>query len=116
VTDPRHEIRPWGQFWVLDDGEHAKVKRIEIAPGKRLSYQRHRRRAEHWFVVRGRARITLDEREHLRGAGEDFDVPSGGWHRVENVGGEPLVLIEVQTGDYFGEDDIERRADDFGRA
>lgn len=116
MPDPLHEVRPWGQFWVLDDGERCKVKRIEITPGKRLSYQRHRRRAEHWYIVAGRARVTLDDVVHERGVGDTIEVPRGGWHRVENPGREPLVFIEVQTGDYFGEDDIERREDDFGRA
>jgi mannose-6-phosphate isomerase-like protein (cupin superfamily) len=115
MADPKHEVRPWGEFWVLDDGELAKVKRLEIRPGKRLSYQRHRHRDEHWYFVRGRARVTLDDREHLRGPGDTFDVPRGGWHRIENVGDEPVVFIEVQTGTYFGEDDIERKQDDFGR-
>jgi mannose-6-phosphate isomerase len=115
-ADPPHEVRPWGEFWVLEDAERYKVKRIDVAPGKRLSYQRHGRRAEHWFFVRGRARVTLDDVEHLRGPGESIDVPRGGWHRVENAGSEVVTFIEVQTGDYFGEDDIERAADDFGRA
>lgn len=115
MSDPHHEVRPWGQFWVLDDGELAKVKRLEVRPGQRLSYQRHRQRDEHWFIVRGRARITLDDIEHLRGPGQTFDVPRGGWHRIENVGAESLVFVEVQTGAYFGEDDIERKQDDFGR-
>jgi mannose-6-phosphate isomerase len=116
MTDPAHEVRPWGQFWVLESAPGHKVKRIEIAPRKRLSYQRHRRRSEHWFFVAGRARIVLDDVDHAREAGQTFDVPRGAWHRVENVGAGPLVFIEIQTGDYFGEDDIERRADDFGRA
>lgn len=101
---------------MLDDGPAAKVKRLEIHPGKRLSYQRHRHRAEHWFFVSGHARITLDDVLHERGAGDTFDIPRGGWHRIENIGDEPVVFIEVQTGSYFGEDDIERKADDFGRA
>ena len=116
MPDPKHEVRPWGEFWVLDDGEEAKVKRLLIHPGKRLSYQRHRHRAEHWFFVRGNARVTLDDVEHSVGAGQSFDVPCGGWHRIQNVGSEPVVFIEVQTGTYFGEDDIERKDDDFGRA
>jgi len=96
--------RPWGSFTVLDEEmpDH-KVKRIVVAPGKRLSYQRHAKRAEHWFVVSGTA----------TGASVDFGV--GVAHRCENRGTVPVVFIEVQTGTYFGEDDIERIEDDFGR-
>ena len=111
------EERPWGSFTILDEGENYKVKRLEILPGKRLSYQRHSRRSEHWFVVRGTAKVTLNDTEILVGTGEALDVPLGAAHRIENPpDSEKLVLIETQTGDYFGEDDIERLDDDFGRA
>lgn len=111
-----HETRPWGSFTVIDHGEKYKVKRIEVLPGKRLSYQRHSRRAEHWFVVAGIAKVTLNGQEFLVKAGEAFDIPIGSAHRVENSEtGSDLVFIETQTGDYFGEDDIERIEDDFGR-
>ncbi len=111
-----HDERPWGSYTVLDDGavDH-KVKRIEVIPGKRLSYQRHARRAEHWFVVNGSALVTLDGSEHRLGPGQAIDIPRGSAHRIANVGAEPLVFIEVQHGDYFGEDDIVRLEDDFGR-
>ena len=117
IIDPAlHEERPWGSFTILDEGENYKVKRLEVLPGKRLSYQRHSRRSEHWFVVRGTAKVTLNDSEILVSAGEAIDVPVGTAHRIENdPGGEKLVLIETQTGDYFGEDDIERLDDDFGR-
>ncbi|MGI8467301.1 MAG: phosphomannose isomerase type II C-terminal cupin domain [Pyrinomonadaceae bacterium] len=108
--------RPWGNYAVLDEGENYKVKRIEVLPKKRLSYQRHTRRAEHWFVVRGIAKVTLNDREILVKSGESVDIPRGAKHRVENSGEELLIFIETQTGDYFGEDDIERFDDDFGRA
>jgi len=110
------EERPWGSFTILDEGENYKVKRLEVLPGKRLSYQRHSRRAEHWFVVRGTAKVTLNDEEILVEAGKALDIPTGAAHRIENSeGSENLVIIETQTGDYFGEDDIERLDDDFGR-
>lgn len=108
--------RPWGSYTVLDEGENYKVKRIEVLPKKRLSYQNHKRRAEHWFVICGTAKVTLNGREILVKAGESVDIPLGAKHRVENAEEELLVFIETQTGDYFGEDDIERFDDDFGRA
>jgi mannose-6-phosphate isomerase len=111
-----HEERPWGSYTVLDDGADCKVKRIVVTPGKRLSYQRHRLRAEHWYVVRGLATVTLDGRDRSLGPGEAVDIPIGTAHRVANQGGEELVFIEVQRGSYFGEDDIERLQDDYGRA
>jgi mannose-6-phosphate isomerase-like protein (cupin superfamily) len=109
------EDRPWGSYTVLDDQPHAKVKRIEVAPGMRLSYQRHAKRAEHWFVVAGRGTVTLNGTIRHLGAGDAVDIPTGAAHRVENAGDEPLVFVEVQTGTYFGEDDIERLEDDYGR-
>lgn len=113
---PNAEERPWGSFTILDEGENYKVKRLEVLPGKRLSYQRHSRRSEHWFVVHGTAKVTLNDREILVRTGEALDVPVGHAHRIENLpDSEKLVLIETQTGDYFGEDDIERLDDDFGR-
>jgi len=109
--------RPWGSYTVLDEGENYKVKRIEVLPGKRLSYQRHSRRAEHWFVVSGTAKVTLDDNEILVAQGAAIDIGKGSAHRVENPdASQLLVFIETQTGDYLGEDDIERLEDDFGRA
>ena len=111
-----HEDRPWGSFTVLSDARDSKVKRIVVAPGQRLSYQRHALRAEHWFVLSGRAVVTLDGVDREVGAGQAVDVPLGTAHRIANPGDEPVVFIEVQTGTYFGEDDIERLEDDYGRA
>jgi len=113
-TDDTH--RPWGYYEVLSDADDHKVKRITVYPGKRLSLQRHQRRAEHWFIVRGTALVTVDEREIEVPEGGSIDIGRGVKHRVENVGGEELRFIEVQRGDYFGEDDIERLEDDYGRA
>lgn len=107
--------RPWGNYTVLDEGENYKVKRIEVLSNKRLSYQRHFRRAEHWFIVCGTAKVTLNDREILIKSGEAIDIPLGAKHRVENPADDLLIFIETQTGDYFGEDDIERFEDDFGR-
>lgn len=107
--------RPWGGYTVLDDADDCKVKRITVTPGKRLSYQQHARRAEHWLVVSGRATVTLDGEEIDLAAGDAIDIPRGAAHRVANNGAEPLVFVEVQLGDYFGEDDIVRLDDDYGR-
>jgi mannose-6-phosphate isomerase-like protein (cupin superfamily) len=109
--------RPWGNYTVLDDtaNDH-KVKRIVVAPGQRLSYQSHEKRSEHWFVVSGVATVVLDDTEHVVAAGESIDVPVGTKHRCENRGSDPVVFIEVQHGTYFGEDDIVRYSDDYGRA
>jgi mannose-6-phosphate isomerase len=115
-TSPRFDRRPWGTFTVLDEGEGYKVKRIEVLAGKRLSYQRHSRRAEHWMVVGGVGKITLDGRELTLRTGETVDIPVGAAHRVENPGTELLVFIEIQRGDYLGEDDIVRLQDDFNRS
>lgn len=107
--------RPWGHYEVLLDEPTYKVKRIVVAPGKRLSLQRHGRRQEHWFFVQGEGLVTVgDEQLPVRGANA-VDIPRGAAHRVHNPGREPLVFIEVQTGAYFGEDDIERLEDDYGR-
>lgn len=112
---PKFDRRPWGTFTVLDEGDGFKVKRIEVLPGKRLSYQKHSQRAEHWFVVSGVAKVTLDDQEITVMAGEAIDIKIGSAHRVENPGEQLLVFIEVQRGRYLGEDDIVRLQDDFGR-
>jgi mannose-6-phosphate isomerase-like protein (cupin superfamily) len=109
------DVRPWGHFVVIDDSRTHKVKRIVVHPGKRLSYQRHAQRSEHWFVVAGQGTVTLDGETSLVGAGSAVDVPVGAAHRIENSGIVDLVFIEVQQGEYFGEDDIVRIEDDFGR-
>ena len=92
------------------------MKRFLVRPGKRLSLQRHRHRAEHWNLVRGEAVVTREGETIRMGAGDSLDIPRGAVHRIENVGREDVVVIEVQTGSYVGEDDIERLEDDFGRS
>jgi len=110
------ETRPWGEFVILDDGPLAKVKRITVEPGQRLSYQLHHQRSEIWVVVAGVATVTIDDHDHHIGPGEVISIPVGTKHRVRNDGDAPVVFIEVQTGSYFGEDDIVRLEDDYGRA
>lgn len=116
MDTPLHERRPWGEFHVLVDDPRFKVKRIDVLAGKRLSYQRHRQRCEHWTVVAGKARVTLEGKIVDLVEGGSIEIPQGAAHRVENPGPDPLTFIEVQRGSYFGEDDIERLSDDFGRA
>ena len=115
-THPLEDHRPWGFFKVLSDADDHKVKQITVYPGKRLSYQRHRRRSEHWHVVAGNPVVTLDGRDIPLVPGKSVDIGTGEAHRVANPGTEDVVFIEVQRGDYFGEDDIERLEDDFGRS
>ena len=110
------DSRPWGSYTVLEEDRGFKVKRIEVLPGKRLSYQKHAQRAEHWFVVEGTAKVTLDGEEITVRAGEAIDIPIGAAHRVENSDEGNLVFIEVQRGSYLGEDDIVRLQDDYGRS
>ena len=116
AESPLFDRRPWGTFTVLDEGRGYKVKRIEVLAGKRLSYQRHARRAEHWMVVAGSATVTLDGREITLAAGDTVDIPTGAAHRIANPGEETLVFIEIQRGDYLGEDDITRLEDDYNRS
>jgi mannose-6-phosphate isomerase-like protein (cupin superfamily) len=108
--------RPWGYYLVLHEDAGYKVKQFVVRPGSRLSLQRHRRRAEHWQVVRGEASVTCGKEVVRLLPGESIDIPLGALHRVENVGRVDLVVIEVQRGEYVGEDDIERFEDDYGRA
>ena len=107
--------RPWGYYEVLSNASDHKVKRIVVEPKGRLSLQRHKLRNEHWFVVSGNGLAVIEDREFPLRAGSAIDILSQARHRVENCSTENLVIIEVQTGDYFGEDDIERFADDYDR-
>jgi mannose-6-phosphate isomerase len=110
------ERRPWGSYTILEERERYKVKRIEVLPQSRLSYQRHEKRSEHWVLVEGEALVTLEGKEVRLSPGGSIDIPRMAAHRILNPGKGPLVFIEVQTGDSFGEDDIIRLEDDFGRA
>jgi mannose-6-phosphate isomerase len=110
------EARPWGSWQVLDIGHGYKVKRIHVQPHRRLSYQTHAYRSEHWVVVFGMATCTIDDRVFVAGPGNSVDVPQGAAHRLANEGDEELVVLEVQRGGYTGEDDIFRLEDDYGRS
>jgi mannose-6-phosphate isomerase-like protein (cupin superfamily) len=109
------EDRPWGSWYVLDEHEGFKVKRIHVLPHSRLSYQTHAHRSEHWVVVHGTATCTLDDVESVVPTGGYVDVPQGAKHRIANAHDEELVIVEVQLGAYTGEDDIVRLQDDYGR-
>jgi mannose-1-phosphate guanylyltransferase/mannose-6-phosphate isomerase len=111
----RTVTRPWGAYTVLQEGPGFKLKRIEVKAGAALSLQLHHRRSEHWVVVNGTARVTRDDEIYLVGANESTYIPGETRHRLENPGSEPLVIIEVQCGDYLGEDDIVRFDDKYGR-
>ena len=110
------ETRPWGAFYVLDEGAGFKVKRISVRRQGRLSLQSHKRRSEHWTVVQGEAVATIDENTCRLLRGESIDIPRGAIHRLENLGPGDLEIIEVQFGDYLDEDDIVRYDDAYGRA
>jgi mannose-6-phosphate isomerase len=110
------EDRPWGSYTVLEERESYKVKRIEVFPESRLSYQRHEKRSEHWVVVDGEAVVTLEGKEIRLSPGQSLDIPRMAAHRILNPGQDSLIFIEIQKGEYFGEDDILRLEDDFGRA
>ncbi len=108
--------RPWGYYTVLSDEHTHKVKRLVVYPGHRLSLQRHQHRTEHWVIVSGTALVTVGDKTYSVSAGETVTIPQKALHRIANQGKENVVFIEVQTGTYFGEDDIERLEDDYGRA
>ena len=109
------EVRPWGRYEILSESSDHKVKRIVVDAGARFSYQRHQHRAEHWFILSGNAKVTHEGLEFEMSAGDSIDIAQGELHRLANIGTEPVVFIEVQSGSYFGEDDIERIEDDYNR-
>lgn len=109
------EERPWGIFYVIHSQKKYKLKRLEILPGKRLSYQYHERRSETWVIIQGSPIITLDDNIKRYEEGDTLIIPQGVKHRIENNTKELIVMIEVQTGTYFGEDDIIRIKDDYNR-
>ena len=112
----RHADPPWGRWEVLLEETTYKVKRVTVLPAKRLSYQKHSNRNEHWSVISGRALVTIDGKDTLLEAGQAIDIPREAAHRVSNPGHSPLVFIEIQRGSYLGEDDIIRLEDDYGRS
>ncbi len=107
--------RPWGSYTILEEGERYKIKRIVVHPGARLSLQKHYHRSEHWVVIRGAAKVTIADRESIIHENESVYVPKSTLHRLENPGKVPLEIIEVQNGEYVGEDDIVRVEDIYGR-
>ena len=107
--------RPWGSYTVLEEGKHFKIKRIVVKPGARLSLQTHHHRSEHWIVVNGIAQVTNDGKEFLLNKNESTYILAGHKHRLENPGVVDLIMIEVQSGEYLGEDDIVRFDDVYGR-
>jgi mannose-1-phosphate guanylyltransferase/mannose-6-phosphate isomerase len=116
VTEEHIKVhRPWGSYQSIDNGERHQVKRIIVKPGSRLSLQKHKHRSEHWIVVRGAARVTVNELVKIVHENESIYIPIGSVHRLENPGKILLELIEVQTGSYLGEDDIIRIEDDYQR-
>jgi mannose-1-phosphate guanylyltransferase/mannose-6-phosphate isomerase len=109
-------FRPWGAYQGVDSGDRFQVKRLIINPGAKLSLQLHNKRAEHWVVVRGSARVVRGDEEFELHEDQSTYIPLGTRHQLENIGSEPLEIIEVQTGSYLGEDDIVRFEDRYGRA
>ena len=112
----RKVYRPWGSFEAIEQDEGFQVKRITVDPGRKLSLQRHQHRAEHWIVVRGTAQVTVASEVFTLKENQSTYIPPGTVHRLANVTQAPLEIIEVQTGAYLGEDDIERLEDDFHRS
>jgi mannose-1-phosphate guanylyltransferase/mannose-1-phosphate guanylyltransferase/mannose-6-phosphate isomerase len=110
------EHRPWGKYTVLHDAPEFKVKRIVINPGEALSYQLHDRRSEHWVIIGGKGTVVLNDEEHQLEVGDSIEIPRKAKHRMMNTTNEDLEFVEVQTGDYFGEDDIKRFSDQYGRS
>jgi mannose-6-phosphate isomerase-like protein (cupin superfamily) len=115
AATPVFEPRPWGGYLTMEAGPGYQVKRLVVEPGHRFSYQKHRFRSEHWVVVSGSPRIILDGRSIRLRPRQSVTIPRGAWHRAENPGRVPVVIVEVQHGAYLGEDDIIRQQDDYGR-
>ncbi len=115
VSFQREVYRPWGKYDSVDVGERFQVKRITVKPGAKLSVQMHHHRAEHWIIVSGTAKVTLDDKTILLSENQSTYIPIGVVHALENPGKLPLEMIEVQSGSYLGEDDIVRFEDKYGR-
>ena len=113
--DNKYDTRPWGSFEVIDIGSNFQVKRITVMPGKRLSLQGHNHRKEHWTVVLGEALVEIDGNVSNLKISQSIDIPLGSIHRLSNETNSKLIIIEIQFGEYLGEDDIIRYEDDFNR-
>ncbi len=109
------EVRPWGEYIVLDRGERHVTKRIVLAPGHRFSDQLHKYRWEHWVLVAGKLRVEKGGESIVMDPGECLEIPKWTWHRARNIGKTPAIIIETWYGDRLAEEDILRRADDYGR-
>jgi len=108
---------PWGNWQILDEHKSYKVKRVLIKPEQRLSYQSHEKREENWFIAAGSATVTLDNKDYELKTGDYIHIPVKAKHRIRNSSSnEDLIFIEIQRGSYFGEDDIQRYQDDYGRS
>ncbi len=115
VSEHIFEVRPWGGFEILSDQPDHKVKRLVVEPGAQMSYQMHSRRDEHWVVVSGECEVIMENKSYILAPGQQVFAPRGQKHRIRNRGATPLIIVEVQTGEYFGEDDITRFEDDYQR-
>jgi mannose-1-phosphate guanylyltransferase / mannose-6-phosphate isomerase len=115
VDEHTTTYRPWGKYTILEESEHYKIKKITVNPGATLSLQKHKKRSEHWVVVKGVAQVRIGEEDVEVKENQSAYVPKGVVHRLGNTGAKPLEIIEVQNGDYVGEDDIERLEDNYGR-
>ncbi len=115
ATEHPFEARPWGRFEILADEPSFKAKKITVDTGAQLSYQSHDQRAEHWVVVSGEGEVTLNDMKRVFRPGESVVIPAKTKHRIRNSGSDPLIFVEIQTGGYFGEDDIVRYQDDYRR-
>lgn len=114
TMDNTIEIRPWGFYKILDESKNYKTKYIYVEPNQKLSYQKHKYRSEHWFIVSGFPSVTVNGEKKVMVEGESINIKAGDLHRIEALN-DPVEFIEVQTGTYFGEDDIERVDDMYGR-
>ncbi len=110
-----HDVRPWGEYFILNEAPHFKCKKICVKPGQQISYQSHEQREEHWVFTTGSGVVILNEIDHLVQPGSYIKIPKKAKHRVKNTSNDQLEFIEVQLGEYFGEDDIKRYQDDYGR-
>ena len=111
----KYEFKPWGSFINIFDAKYTKVKQIVIKPGESPSYQYHHKRSEVWVIVQGTAEVRLDDTANVYGVGDVIKIPTLAKHQPKNIGDEDLVFIEIQLGEYFGEDDIVRLEDKYGR-